>query len=129
MQPGGKKMANPNYDEEKNEIVELPFACNLDALDAEHRKRHLDVTRRLHQSIEEVSELTDGYAFRLPVSSDSIMLASEFVTGERVCCPFFKFEVIVEKAGGPLWLKLRGREGVKDFIQAEMKIPDPGHGF
>jgi hypothetical protein len=102
-----------------------PFVCNLDSLDSESRKRHAEVTRLLKQSIQEVSELTDGYSFRLPASTDSILLASEFVARERLCCPFFTFEIVIEKPERPVWLKLRGREGVKAFIAAELNIPVP----
>lgn len=32
------------------------------------------------------------------------------------------FELIAEQEDGPLWLRLRGREGVKEFIEAEIGI-------
>jgi len=36
-----------------------------------------------------------------------------------LCCPFFDIDLRVEKEGGPLWLRLTGREGVKQFIKAD----------
>jgi hypothetical protein len=30
--------------------------------------------------------------------------------------------LIAEQEGGPLWLRLRGREGVKAFIEAELGL-------
>jgi len=110
-------MKNDQTDDEHE-----PFACNLNALDPEGRNRHHDVTHQLQKAIQEVAELPDGYAFRLPSSSENMLLATEFVARERLCCPFFTFELVVEKSQGPFWLKLRGREGVKEFIQTEMKI-------
>src|SRR6185436_16363361 len=41
---------------------------------------------------------------------------------ERLCCPFFTFEIVAEREGGPLWLNLRGRKGVKAFINAELGV-------
>jgi hypothetical protein len=38
---------------------------------------------------------------------------------ERLCCPFFEISLRFERDGGPLWLRLTGREGIKDFIKAE----------
>jgi hypothetical protein len=98
-----------------------PFACDMTALDAEGRVRHAVVTRQLTDVIQEVKELPDGYALRFTPSQESILLASEFIAREKLCCPFFSFDLVVEKDGGPVWLQLRGREGVKAFIQAELK--------
>lgn len=42
--------------------------------------------------------------------------------GLRLCCPFFDFVVELERNGGPLWLKLIGRDGIKPFIQAEFNF-------
>jgi hypothetical protein len=100
---------------------ESPFACDMTTLDAEGRERHAVVTRQLNDGTQEVRELPDGYALRFTPSQESILLVSEFIARERLCCPFFTFEVVVEKDGGPVWLQLRGREGVKAFIQAEFK--------
>ena len=49
------------------------------------------------------------------MDSETFRNAAEFVTYERLCCPFFAFELEVEKENGAMWLKLRGREGVKDL--------------
>jgi hypothetical protein len=98
-----------------------PFACDMTALDAKGRERHAVVTRQLNDGIQEVRELPDGYALRFTPSQESILLVSEFIAREKLCCPFFSFDLMVEKEGGPVWLQLRGREGVKAFIQAELK--------
>jgi hypothetical protein len=46
-------------------------------------------------------------------------LVAEWAAGERVCCPFFDIDLQAEREGGPLWLRLTGRDGVKQFIEAE----------
>lgn len=61
-------------------------------------------------------ELPEGYAFELPNESDVLLTASEFIINERLCCPFFDFTLEVEREGGPMWLSLKGRDGVKPFI-------------
>jgi hypothetical protein len=108
--------------EQKKEAQESPLACNMLALDAEGRKRHQVVSEQLRAAGKEVQELPDGYAFRFPAEQATILLVSEFIARERLCCPFFRFELIAEQEGGPLWLRLRGREGVKEFIKAELGI-------
>ena len=108
--------------EQKKAAQESPFACNMLALDAEGRKCHKVVSERMRAAVKEVQDLPDGYAFRFPAEESIILLVSEFIARERLCCPFFRFELVAEQEDGPLWLRLRGREGVKEFIKAELRI-------
>jgi hypothetical protein len=41
---------------------------------------------------------------------------------ERLCCPFFAFQLEISKDGAPLWLRITGEEGVKEFMQLEFGI-------
>ena len=107
---------------QKKAAQESPFACNMLALDAEGRKRHKVVSERMRAAVKDVQDLPDGYAFRFPAEESTILLVSEFIARERLCCPFFRFELVAEQEDGPLWLRLRGREGVKEFIKAELGI-------
>jgi hypothetical protein len=65
--------------------------------------------------------LSSGYR-DYPAEVVSTVLPSEFIARERLCCPFFTFELVAEQEDGPLWLHLRGREGVKDFIKIELGV-------
>jgi hypothetical protein len=76
----------------------------------------------MRAAIKETQELSDGYALRFPSDQSTILLVAEFISRERLCCPFFTFELVAEKEDGPLWLRLRGREGVKEFIKAELGL-------
>lgn len=107
---------------EMNERNETTFACNAVALDDRQRQRYATLFRQLGESRQEIRELPDGYAFRYPADSSTITAVAEFVTYERLCCPFFNFTLEVESEGGPLWLRLTGREGVKEFIRSEMRV-------
>ena len=99
---------------------ESAFACNRLALTPEQRKRHFDklspVLRSLRKS---VRELPNGYEFEFPANANTFQLVGEWAIGERACCPFFDIEMRLEREGGSLWLALTGREGVKQFIQAD----------
>ena|GEM_PF-1724158 len=101
---------------------ESPFACNATGLNKEQRQRWTSLLKRLNDSKQEVRELADGYAFRFAAEPSTVQELAEFITYERICCPFFDLEVAVEREGGPAWLRLRGREGVKDFIRDEFGI-------
>ncbi len=99
---------------------ESPFACVMDAIDPGKRESHLDTAKYLFSRVAEIREMPNGYAFRLSNDSDVLLKLAAFIDLERVCCPFFGFNIEVEPEGGPVWLKLTGREGVKPFIRAEI---------
>lgn len=93
---------------------ENPIACSLSepakagslaALEAE-----------IFAAAVETRELADGYEFRFPGDGDWLIRLASFVVDERQCCPFFTFEIVCEPGEGPTWVRLRGCEGVKEFI-------------
>ena len=96
------------------------FACDMTAIDPSDRPRHLDLIHELFLAVESVDELADGYAFRFRSDADVLMKCAEFIANERRCCPFFGFELAVEPEDGAIWLRLRGSDGVKPFIVAEI---------
>ena len=101
---------------------ESPFACNVAGISAEQRPRYIALAKKLVGAKQEVRELADGYAFRFSPEAATIQDLAEFIAYERLCCPFFELELVVEREGGPAWLRLRGREGVKEFIRTEFGI-------
>jgi hypothetical protein len=105
-----------------NVTSESPIACNLNTLDKEQRLRHRSLTEQLHAATQETRELIDGYSFRLPSDEATIQMTAEWITLERRCCPFIAFGIEVDREGGPLWLSLTGREGVKPFLKMELGI-------
>lgn len=91
------------------------FVCRLDVMDETQRARHAAVLEALGQSLIETRELDDGFAFCYP--PESLLLAAEFISRERLCCTFFNFKLELAADGGPLWVHLTGREGVKAFLE------------
>ena len=99
---------------------ESPFACDMTAIAPEQRGAHVATIQKLFRSVQSKRELPDGFAFELPNNSDVLLTAAEFISLERLCCPFLGFELQVEREGGSVWLCLTGRNGVKPFIIAEI---------
>ena len=97
-----------------------PFACVMDAIEPDKQQQHLANAEHLFRSVDQIRELSNGYAFRLSNEHDTVMKVAEFISLERLCCPFFGFSIELEPERGDLWLHLTGREGVKPFIQAEI---------
>jgi hypothetical protein len=99
---------------------ESAFACNRLALNPEQRKRHFDeLGPKLLSLKRDVRELSNGYEFEFPADPNTVLLVAEWAAGERACCPFFDIELRLEREGGPMWLRVTGREGVKQFIRAD----------
>jgi hypothetical protein len=97
-----------------------PFVCDRLALSPEARARHFDELGPQMRALKTgVRELPNGYAFRFPADPKTVQLVAEWSAGERLCCPFFDIDIRMEEEGGPMWLTLTGREGTKDFIQAD----------
>lgn len=99
---------------------ESPFACNRLALSPEQRKRHFDeVGPKLLAVRKDVRELANGYEFEFPADPATVMLVAEWAAFERACCPFFDIELRLEREGGPFWLRVTGRDGVKQFMRVD----------
>jgi hypothetical protein len=102
--------------------MESPFACDMNALSAAQRQRHGELLGKVSAAQQEVRELPDGYSIRFEAQPQIFQELAEFVIYERLCCPFFDLELIVEREKGPLWLRMRGRTGVKEFIRSELNL-------
>lgn len=101
-------------------MTESPIACDMTAIPPDQRQAHLTTSKDLFSQIDEFRELPDGYEFRFASRPDLIVKLSEFISLEKLCCPFLTFVIEVEAEGGPVWLRLTGREGVKAFIREEI---------
>ena len=99
---------------------ESPFACNALALSPEIRKRHFEeLGPALLKLKKSIRELPDGYEFELPADNKTYQLLTEWAFQERLCCPFFDIDLRFDRENGPLWLRLTGRPGTKEFIKEE----------
>jgi hypothetical protein len=99
-----------------------PLACNTKAFTAEERA---DWRKRLEQVMSSVTaarDLPDGYALDIDQHKTSFLEVARWVELERKCCPFFVFELGMRGENGSIWLNLRGREGVKEFIAADLHV-------
>jgi hypothetical protein len=97
-----------------------PLACDMSAIEPRQREQHIAIAGQLFRAVTEIRDLPDGYAFRLADEPDTLIKAAEFISLEKLCCPFLGFVIEVESEGGPVWLRLTGREGVKAFIREEV---------
>jgi hypothetical protein len=97
------------------------FACNLKAFQPEERKIHDRLTAQLRSAAVTRRELPDGYSFQMDPKKVSIAQVAEWAVLERKCCPFFDYQLNLHSEENTLSFTLKGREGVKKFI--EMEVP------
>ena len=112
----------PQSTTESKSMTDPPIACNLLGLTAAERVRQKELHKQLFSKVERVRELANGYAVGLPGSKETILAVAEFITLERTCCSFFRFELEVGRQEEPVWLRITGGEGVKDFLKTQFKL-------
>lgn len=99
---------------------QLALFCDMTVFSAEERERHIAAIGQMLAAVREAQEIADGYAFRFEPDAEVLLKLAQFIAGERLCCPFLNFDLRVEAEGGPVWLRLIGPEGVKEFLRIEL---------
>src|SRR5688500_3462430 len=98
----------------------IPLMCVLDAIPPDQRPRHAALWEALTAQRREVIPLDDGYKLTFPV--EVLTQLAEFVSYERLCCPFFHFVIEIEPASDQIKLSLKGSGEIKAFLAQEMGI-------
>ncbi|MGH9720457.1 MAG: hypothetical protein ACRD8O_09605 [Bryobacteraceae bacterium] len=91
-------------------------ACRLDSLDKRAKQRHKELTAKLRAAIVDVREEPDGFRFRL--RDEFLRDLSEWITLERKCCSFWRFDVSVERE---VELRLSGPPEAKAILAGMVK--------
>ena len=100
--------------------TQSPFACDRLALTPALRHRHFDeLGPFLRTKVGAARPLSDGYDFRFPLDWTTFASLTEWMNGERYCCPFFDFDLRIAREHGEIWMKLSGRPGTVDFIHSD----------
>ena len=102
-------------------MAELPVVCSLST--PELREREQTVLAKIRTRVQEVRDLDNGYALRFDPESATLSDLATLIDLERQCCPFLRFELQVLPASGPIWLKLTGPEGTRDFLRTILNLP------
>ncbi len=93
-----------------------PIACNLKALTPEQRKQLGQIGQHVISAISTSRELNDGYAFRIEPAKASIVDVAQWLDVWRRCCPFYEFQIDFYAADRTVWLSVKGRPGVKEYL-------------
>lgn len=104
-------MSNPI----ERETLETPLVCTLSQ--AEQAERVDDLATTLFSQATEVIERPNGYVFRFAGDDEVAAQLLAFITSERRCCAFFRFELVFEPNMGSIILVIGGAEGVKAIVE------------
>jgi hypothetical protein len=97
------------------------LTCNLDGIPSQERARYTELFELLRRAIREKRELPEGFSILLDPQF-TMDQALEWTKLEGYCCPFLEMQVRWDIENGPVWLDLKGPEGVKDFILDEFGL-------
>ena len=97
-----------------------PIACNLKALTLEQRKQLGQIGHHVISAISASRELDDRYAFRIEPAKASVVDVARWLDLWRRCCPFYEFQIDFHAADGTVWLSVKGRPGVKEFMPIDV---------
>jgi hypothetical protein len=100
--------------------MENDAECTCRLAGAEFRDR-VTASRKVLRSAQARNELCGGYAFHSKLPERLHQLA-ELIDAERQCCPFLTFVLQVPAHKNALILEIKGPEGAKRLIRAELLI-------
>ncbi len=103
-------------------IERTPLACDLTGFSDAEQDRREELIEQLRPSIVESHDLDSGFGISFDPSI-SLVAVAELIGLERRCCPFLSFQLVVPEAHAPVRLEIAGRDGVKEFIIAELRLP------
>jgi hypothetical protein len=102
-----------------------PLVCRLDALTVEERARHAELAAEMKRAALGVADLADGWVLRFTDERRLFLRIAEWITLERLCCPFLDFALAPARGVGEASLRLTGGEGVKQFLKEELGLENP----
>ena len=99
------------------------LACNLKAISAADRPRYTELVKRLRAAMRDRTEIPNGYAFKLDSKAVTLLETAEWISMERLCCPFLTLQLSASGDEAHWLLTLSGTEGAKQLVDAEFQHP------
>ena len=95
-----------------------PLACDMNVFTPAEREHHIQQTLQLYRTVLDIRETGNGFEFTFPHTTELAKLA-EFISNEKLCCPFLEFTLRIEPNEKPISLTLTGPEGTQEFLREE----------
>ena len=98
---------------------DTPLACNMDVFTSAQRESHIRTTTELIRAVQSVQGVENGYELRFANETEFITQIAEFISNERLCCPFLNFTLHVTSDKESVSFTLTGPSGTQEFLRAE----------
>ena len=99
--------------------TDTPLVCNMDVFTPSQRESHIRTTIELIRAVQSVNGVENGYELQFPNETEFITQIAEFISNERLCCPFLNFNLNIVSNNEPVSLSLTGPIGTQEFLRAE----------
>lgn len=96
----------------------LPVACDLGALSPAQRSREQALLAEFKAPCRDAEETEKGFRFVIPEDPQLLARLGEFLSLERLCCPFLTFDLSIPAGRGAVTLHVHGDPGAKSFLRA-----------
>ena len=92
----------------------------MDVFTPAQRESHIRTTTELIRAMQSVQRVENGYELRFPNETRFISQIAEFISNERLCCPFLNFTLHVASDKAPVSFTLTGPIGTQEFLRLEL---------
>ena len=99
---------------------ETPLACDFTALNDRQRARYRLLRETIGGSVQDIEQLDHGLRIGFAPTDELITRLAEFVSLERLCCPFLRLTIDVEPRPGSVRLSLTGPSGTRELLSMEL---------
>ena len=96
-----------------------PIACNMNVFTPAERESHIQTATQLFQTVQRIVDVERGYEFIFSSESATIVKLAEFISKEKLCCPFLEFTLKMVPNYETASLLLTGPEGIPEFLREE----------
>jgi len=93
-------------------------ACDLTAMTPSQRERHRALIGTIRARLTEFEAAGDDLGLSFEPDPAVFVALAEWITLERLCCPFLGFSLELEPRGGPARLRLSGGQGALAAFRA-----------
>src|SRR5713101_3901839 len=93
------------------------IACDFNAFTLRQRKNHELLSKELLSGCRETRAVRNGYSFRFLGETSLYLKVARWITLEKLCCPFFTFNLSLAGQDGSVWLRITGPRGVKQLLK------------
>jgi len=103
----------------KSSSQSIPLACNMNVFTPAERESHIQTATQLFQIVRYIQAVERGYEFIFPGTPETIIKLAEFISKERLCCPFLEFTLKMVPNYETTSLLLTGPKGTQEFLREE----------